>query len=97
MNERPLDFVHVVPGVGRFDRCPKAWLRDEAAAPSLIISDYNWLKLHGVMPRAGGLLDQDPRFVEGATIITEEIYRAQRRRAEQAPAQANMGARVVRR
>lgn len=34
-----------------------------------MIGDYQIFDGHGVMPRAGGLLDQDPRWVEGVKII----------------------------
>jgi hypothetical protein len=42
------------------------------------------MKQHGVLPRKGGLLDQDPRFVEAADLIAEEAH-AIRKRMEPGP------------
>lgn len=84
MNEQAAPgFLHVIPNVGKFERCPKAWLRDEAGAVQQLISDSAWLRQHGVMPRKGGLLSQDPRFIEAHGLINEEIFAVAKRRREQ--------------
>lgn len=59
----------------RFQRCPRAWLRDEGAKVEDYIRDVGFFRAHGVMPEAGGLLDQHPRFLEAAEIIADEQSR----------------------
>lgn len=39
------------------------------------IRDVGFFRAHGVMPEAGGLLDQHPRFLEAAEIIADEQSR----------------------
>ena len=56
-----------------FDRCPIATLRDEQAMERELASDVMTFREHHVMPNAGGLLDQDPRWVEALTLVDNEI------------------------
>jgi hypothetical protein len=74
-------FTHYVRAAGKFDRCPKAWLRDEGAAAQLAIDDFHFWRKYGVLPRAGGRLDQHPKFLEAVEIIEEEILAAKGRAA----------------
>ena len=37
--------------------------------------EWSWLKRHGVLPVAGGMLDQDPRFVAACETIDAEMER----------------------
>jgi hypothetical protein len=56
----------------RFDRCPKSWLRDEAGMVKRLFDDATRFLTHGVLPRAGGYEDQDPRFCDSVT-ITDDV------------------------
>ena len=56
---------------GRFDRCPKAWLRDEAARELSWVRDHARYVSHRVMPHAGGWLDQSPLWVEACSVIDD--------------------------
>jgi hypothetical protein len=67
-----------------FDRCPLAWVRDEAAAARAALDDWTMLKSHGVMLAAGGLLDQPASYVDALRVIDDESERCReiaRRRA----------------
>jgi hypothetical protein len=55
-----------------FDRCPQAWLRDEAAEAVDAIEDVQALDADGMMPGPGGRLDQSPRFLEAIPIVREQ-------------------------
>jgi len=70
---------HVVDGVTisqqKFDRCPKAWLRDSAPAAQSLCADFRWLKVFGVLPAAGGKLEQDPRFIDAVEVLEGEVLR----------------------
>jgi hypothetical protein len=55
-----------------FDRCPHAWLRDEARAEADLVDDVLFYERDGILPHAGGRLDQSPAFVEALTIVREE-------------------------
>lgn len=83
MNPAPNGFKHVTANGLSFDRCPKAWLRDEAKGASEMISDWHWLETHGVMPLGGGKLDQPARFVSAVDVIEREL--AVMKRAKDAP------------
>ena len=37
------------------------------------IDDYYWMKKNGVLPRQGGKLDQDPKWIEAVAIIDNEL------------------------
>ena len=74
-------FVHVTRNGLRFDRCPKAWLRDEAAGAVALIDDWRHYNEHGVMPRAGGRHDQSPRFIDAVETIDDELVRLKRHKA----------------
>lgn len=65
--------MHVTKLGQRFDRCPKAWLRDEGCAAQEMLADYSWLKRYGILPCSGGRLDQHPRFLEAVEIIEREM------------------------
>jgi hypothetical protein len=56
-----------------FRRCPKAWLNDDARKEHELFRQWSWLRRHGVMPRIGGLDDQDPLFVEAVDVIEDEL------------------------
>jgi len=56
-----------------FDRCPIATLRDEQAAERELASDVMLFREHGVMPNAGGLLEQDARWVDALTLVGNEV------------------------
>lgn len=60
---------------GEFDRCPKAWVREDVPFAAQYLSDYRWLKEYGVMPKAGGKIDQSPRFISAIDVIENEIAR----------------------
>ncbi len=52
----------------RFDRCAKAWYRDNA--PGELFADYTRAKA-GLMPCAGGALEQPAKFLEAVELIDE--------------------------
>lgn len=52
--------------------CPKAWLACVADSELSWNREYRWLRDYGVLPRAGGMLDQGARFVEAIDIIEAE-------------------------
>jgi hypothetical protein len=56
-----------------FDRCPKAWLRDEAPAARGYLDDWSMLQRHGVMLCGGGLLDQPAIYIEAMHEIDHEV------------------------
>ena len=58
---------------GRFDRCPKAWLRDDASEEAELIGDVMAFREHHIAPCAGGLLDQPPLWVEALGVVDEQI------------------------
>ena len=62
----------------RFDRCPKSWLRDEAVVTKRLFDDAIRFLTHGILPRAGGYEDQDPRVCE-AIAITDDVLTSLRR------------------
>lgn len=47
-----------------------------------MIRDHQWLRTLGVLPRAGGKLDQDPRFIAAVEQIEEEKPQIERAVAE---------------
>jgi len=55
-----------------FDRCPHAWLRDEAKAEADLVEDVLFFESDGVLPHAGGRLDQSPAFIEALTVVRSE-------------------------
>ena len=80
------NFKHVTRNGLRFDRCPKAWVRDEAQQESLFLADFVFLDNHKILPNPGGRLDQCPRFLEAVDIIQIEktnITIQHRKREEQ--------------
>lgn len=56
-----------------FDQCPKAWLRDTAPLEVQLVGDALFFREHRALPNAGGMLDQDPRFLEALTIVDGEV------------------------
>lgn len=85
MNQLGRGFRHVTRGGLRFDRCPKAWVKDEARSAALVLSDFVFLDKHKIMPDPGGRLDQSPRFLESVDIIEQtraEIREAKDRAAD---------------
>ena len=78
-------FKHVTRGGLRFDRCPKAWIRDEAREAAQFLEDFAFLDRFGVLPEPGGKLDQDPRFLQSVDVIElarGDVHTAQEKRAE---------------
>ena len=71
MNQSGQGFKHVTRGGLRFDRCPKAWIRDEARGASQFLSDFVFLDKYQILPNEGGRLDQCPRFLEAVDIISD--------------------------
>lgn len=71
----PGSFKHVTKKGLSFDRCPKAWLRDSAAWCVSLLADYRWFTQHGVLPMAGGKMDQDPRFIDAVNVLDQVIPR----------------------
>lgn len=59
----------------RFDRCPKAWLRDEVGPLADLMEDAEVLRTQGLLPHAGGRLDQHPRFLEAVRVLELERTR----------------------
>ena len=69
--------MHVTRLGARFNRCPKSWLIFEAREASGFLNDWGWLEKYQVLPKAGGLLDQDPRWVEAIDLIVAERQRVE--------------------
>lgn len=57
----------------KFERCPKAWARDEAPGEVQMIRDWQRFKRLNVLPNGGGQIDQDSRWWDAFDII-EEVY-----------------------
>lgn len=75
----------IVTSIGaRFDRCPKASVREEWAELLELYTDYAWLKKYGVLPEPGGKLQQSPRFIAAADIIGSEISKMEAEQWQQA-------------
>jgi len=55
-----------------FQRCPHAWLRDEAAAAAALVHDALAFERDRILPDAGGRLDQSPHFLECLDIVREQ-------------------------
>jgi len=76
--------VHQVDGatVGMelFDRCPKAFLRDEIPDAPDLISDHRWLRAFNVLPCVGAKLEQDPRFITAVEVLETEVAREEQAR-----------------
>lgn len=56
----------------RWERCPKAWLRDEGQEAMGMLADHTTFESTRILPRAGGMHDQDPKFVEALPLMREE-------------------------
>lgn len=56
-----------------FDRCPIATTRGEQKDEADLASDALAFREHHLAPNAGGLLDQDPRFLEALAIVDNTI------------------------
>lgn len=50
----------------------------EAQAASRVISDWGWLQKYNILPKAGGLLEQDPKWVEAIELIGGEMARMEK-------------------
>lgn len=57
---------------GKFDRCPKAWERDEAAPEADLFADVVTFRRFGALPKSGGMHDQDPQFLEALNYLAAE-------------------------
>lgn len=51
-------------------------MRDEGASAHELIQDYFFLAQYGLLPNAGGMLDQPARFLEGVRLCGVEVARA---------------------
>jgi hypothetical protein len=54
-----------------FDRCPKAWLREEGAGLSRLVSDAFFFDAYKIAPCGGGLLDQPSKFVDALNVVAQ--------------------------
>ena len=63
----------VIKGGHRFRRCPKAWTMAEGRSATLLAADCRTFIEHRSLPAAGGMLDQDPKFVEAVDIYATQI------------------------
>jgi len=54
-----------------FERCPKAWARDDAHAEAELLRQADALERWGVLPVAGGLDDQPAAFVDALDVISD--------------------------
>lgn len=61
-----------------FTRCPKSWIRDEAAAESRWVDEALWFLRWRVLPDPGGMLDQDQRWLVAVEIVEGERALAMR-------------------
>lgn len=59
----------------QFDRCPKALVARDWSEEANLAGDAMTFREYRVPPSAGGMLDQDPRFLESLTIVDNEIAR----------------------
>lgn len=64
--------MHVTKIGQRFNRCPRAWLRDEGGEVLDWMADRAFLVTHGILPDAGGRLDQHPKFLAAIDVIAYE-------------------------
>ncbi len=79
--------------VVRLDRCPKAFIRDDAPEAEAQIGDFRWLQRYGVAPREGGRLAQDAAFIDAVDVFESELHREARfEAAQQAKRRPNRGA-----
>lgn len=53
-------------------RCPKAWIRDEGQEAIAMLRDVSTFDAERVLPRSGGMHDQDPKFVAALPLVREE-------------------------
>jgi hypothetical protein len=53
-------------------------MRDEAHAEGLLYGDAKRFLIRSVLPRDGGWLDQDPRFVEAVNVVADEAAAARK-------------------
>lgn len=58
-----------------FRRCPKAWLAHDAKREADTIGDVLAFQKWRLLPKAGGLHDQDPRFLEALDVVESETAR----------------------
>ena len=56
----------------KFDRCPKAWANQDMWIEQNWIVDFYRLQKTGILPRAGGWLDQDPLWADAVDVINGE-------------------------
>lgn len=55
-----------------FTRCPKSWIRDEAAAEARWVDEALWFLQWRALPDPGGMLDQDQRWLVAVEIVEGE-------------------------
>lgn len=79
-------FRHVTVLGQLFERCPKAWARDEAQREIEVLRQADALQRWGALPCAGGLDDQPAAFVAALDVIDDEARATQDalRRVEEA-------------
>jgi hypothetical protein len=79
-------------GSGEVDhrRCPASMIDDDVAE---IAWAHQWLERAHVLPVAGGLLDQHPRFIRAVALIDQEHGKIEDERDRLAHARAKRGGR----
>jgi hypothetical protein len=76
-------------------RCPRA-LTDDATIG--LVESYAWLDRYGVLPIAGGMLDQHPKFLQAVRLIErtrDEIVREEEERKKRVADQIAAAARAA--
>jgi hypothetical protein len=74
----------VTPFGRTFTRCPKAWIRDDAAPEVTLLADVLRYHSRSTLPYAGGWADQPARFTDAEAIVTQELSVIARARAANA-------------
>lgn len=59
----------------QIDRCPKALVARDWADEAQFAADAMAFREHRLAPNTGGMLDQDPRFLEALALVDTEIAR----------------------
>lgn len=52
-----------------FDRCPKAWLTQDALDVAYLFTAFRVLERYQILPQGGGYDDQSPHFIEALEIM----------------------------
>lgn len=71
-----------LPTGDTFDRCPKAWLVQDASDVGYLFSAFRILERYQILPQGGGYDDQSPHFIEALEIMRAGSFAMGRIRAE---------------